>query len=97
MRLEKKINPKDLIFHLNSLDLDDGMRIDGIKKKIFVNKTDVDEFVLQIKEDNGNEVITYRRTASSVLRLVNATFKGRFSVSTVLIVLGKNRIFNNGI
>ena len=44
MRLEKKINPKDLIFHLNSLDLDDGMRIDGIKKKIFVNKTDVDEF-----------------------------------------------------
>ena len=82
MRLEKKINPKDLIFHLNSLDLDDGMRIDGIKKKIFVNKTDVDEFVLQIKEDNGNEVITYRRTASSVLRLVNTTFKGRFSVST---------------
>lgn len=82
MRLEKKINSKDLAFHLNSLDLDDGMRIDGIKKKIFVNKTDVDEFVLQIKEDNGNEVISYHRTASSVIRLVNATFKGKFSVST---------------
>ena len=96
MRLEKKINPKDLIFHLNSLDLDDGMRIDGIKKKIFVNKTDVDEFVLQIKEDNGKEVITYRRTASSVLRLVNATLKEGFQF-LLTIVLGKNRIFNNGI
>jgi hypothetical protein len=82
MRLEKKINPKDLIFYLNSLDLDDGMRIDGIKKKIFVNKTDADEFVLQIKEDNGKEVISYHRTASSVVRLVNATFKGKLSVST---------------
>ena len=96
MRLEKKINPKDLIFHLNSLDLDDGMRIDGIKKKIFVNKTDVDEFVLQIKEDNGNEVITYRRTASSVLRLVNATLKEGFQFLRT-DSFRQDRIFNNGI
>jgi hypothetical protein len=82
MRLEKKINPKDMIFHLNTLDLDDGIRIDGVKKKIFVNKTDVHEFVLQVKEDNRSEQISYHRSASGVMRLVNATLKGKFSVST---------------
>ena len=82
MRLEKKINPKDMIFHLNTLDLDDGIRIDSVKKKIFVNKTDVHEFVLQIKEDNGSEQISYHRSASGVMRLVNATLKGKFSIST---------------
>lgn len=82
MRLEKKINPKDMIFHLNTLDLDDGIRIDGVKKKIFVNKTDVHEFVLQIKDDNGREQISYHRSASGVMRLVNATLKEKFSVST---------------
>ena len=53
---------------------------------------------MQIKEDNGKEVISYHRTASSVVRLVNATFKGKLSVSVcILIALGKNMIFINGI
>jgi len=82
MNLEKKISPKDLEFHLNSLELDDGVKIEGIKKKIFVNKKDAEEFVLQIKEENGRESISYRRSASSVLRLVKATFKGKYTVST---------------
>jgi hypothetical protein len=37
---------------------------------------------MQIMEYNGNEVICYRKSTSSVIRLVNATFKEKFSVST---------------
>lgn len=82
MKLERKIDPKHLAFYLNSLDLDDGIRIDGLKTKMFVNKTAMGEFVLQIRRENGNEAISYRKSASSVLRLINSTFKEKFSIST---------------
>jgi hypothetical protein len=82
MKLEKKIDSKDLVSQLNSLDLDDGVRIVGKKKKMFINKAALGEFVMQIKEFNGNEIICYRKSTSSVIRLVNATFKEKFSVST---------------
>ena len=82
MKLEKKIDSKDLVSQLNSLDLDDGVRIVGKKKKMFINKAALNEFVMQIKEYNGNEVIYYRRSPYSVIRLVNATFNEKFSVST---------------
>lgn len=82
MKLEKKIDSKDLVSQLNSLDLDDGVRIVGKKKKMFINKAALGEFVMQIKEFNGNEIIYYRKSTSSVIRLVNATFKEKFSIST---------------
>ena len=82
MRLEKKLNIKDLEGHLDSLDLDDGVRIDGSKKKMFINKTNSDEFVLQIKVENGNEDIYYYRSASKVMRMVSTVFDGKFSIST---------------
>ncbi len=81
MRLERKLNLKDLESHLNSLDLDDGVRIDGTKKKMFINKTNA-EFVLQIKVENGSEDIYYYRSTSRVMRLVNSTFDGKYSIST---------------
>lgn len=81
MKLEKKIDSKDLVSQLNSLDLDDGVRIVGKKKKMFINKAALGEFVMQI-EFNGNEIICYRKSTSSVIRLVNATFKEKFSIST---------------
>lgn len=81
MRLEKKLNIKDLESHLDSLDLDGGVRIYGSKKKMFINKTNADEFVLQIKVENGIEEIYYYRSASMVMRMVNTTFNGKFSIS----------------
>lgn len=81
MRLEKKLNIKDLESHLDSLDLDDGVRIDDSKKKMFINKTNADEFILQIKMQNGSENIYYYRSASKVMRMVNTTFNGKFSIS----------------
>ena len=50
MKLEKKIDSKDLVSQLNSLDLDDGVRIVGKKKKMFINKAALNEFVMQIKD-----------------------------------------------
>jgi len=82
LRLERKLKPKDLESHLNSLDLDDGVRIDGTKKKMFINKTNGNEFVLQIKVENESEDIYYYRSTSRVMRLVNSTFNGKYSVST---------------
>jgi len=81
LRLEKKLNIKDLESHLDSLDLDDGVRIDDSKKKMFINKTNADEFILQIKMQNGSENIYYYRSASNVMRMVNTTFNGKFSIS----------------
>jgi hypothetical protein len=81
LRLEKKLNIKDLESHLDSLDLDDGVRIDDSKKKMFINKTNADEFILQIKMQNGSENIYYYRSASKVMRMVNTTFNGKFSIS----------------
>jgi hypothetical protein len=82
LRLGRKLNPKDLESHLNSLDLDDGVRIDGTKKKMFINKTNANEFVMQIKVENGSEDIYYYRSTSRVMRLVNSTFNGKYSIST---------------
>ncbi len=81
MRLEKNLNIKDLESHLDSLDLDDGVRIVDSKKKMFINKTNADEFVLQIKVENSSENIYYFRSASKVMRMVNTTFNGKFSIS----------------
>jgi hypothetical protein len=81
LRLEKKLNVKELESHLDSLDLDEGVRIDDSKKKMFINKTNADEFVLQIKVENGNEDIYYCESASKVMRMVNATFNGKYSIS----------------
>jgi len=81
LRLEKNLNIKDLESHLDSLDLDDGVRIVDSKKKMFINKTNADEFVLQIKVENGSENIYYYRSASKVMRMVNTTFNGKFSIS----------------
>jgi hypothetical protein len=65
-----KVNPGDLAKKLESLDIDEGIRIESGGKKLFVNRSPSGTFVIQ----SGNE-FHYLETATQVTRFIRSTFK----------------------
>jgi len=66
----KKIKIKDFVSHLKSLDLDEGIRIEGSRRKgkIFVNKNPSGAYVLQQVGIDGNRDLTKKNNNHHRLR-----------------------------
>lgn len=65
-----KVNPGDLAKKLESLDIDEGIRIESGKNKVFVNRSPSGTFVIQSADE-----FHYIGTAAQVTRFVRSTFK----------------------
>lgn len=69
-----KVKASELVEKLESLDIDEGVRIESGRRKMFVNKRASGIYVAQLGSD-----FCYLQTASQVTKLVGITF-GKFSV-----------------
>lgn len=83
----EQIEEKNFQKKLISLDLDEGIRIEGGSraKKIFINRNVCDNFVVQLV-DNGDTPtssshnIKYFYSAAEVYKFVKSTFDKNFSI-----------------
>jgi hypothetical protein len=69
-----KVKASELVEKLESLDIDEGVRIESGRRKMFVNRRPSGIYVAQLDSD-----FCYLQTASQVTKLVRITF-GKFSV-----------------
>jgi hypothetical protein len=78
-----QIKERDLPKRLASLDLDEGIRIEGQSQtpKIFINRNASGNFVVQFV-DNMNSLnnIKYLYSPAEVLKFVKSTFDKNFSI-----------------
>lgn len=83
----EQIEGKNFRKKLISLDLDEGIRIEGGSraKKIFINRNVCDNFVVQLVDNvdtptNSNHNIKYFYSAAEVYKFVKSTFDKNFSI-----------------
>ncbi len=81
----EQINEKDFSNKLISLDLDEGIRIEGGRRKIFINRNACDNFVVQLvgnmdASDDNNLDIKYFYSADDVFKFVKSTFDENFTI-----------------
>ena len=83
----EQIEETDFRKKLISLDLDEGIRIEGRSqaKKIFINRNACDNFVVQLVDNsdtptNSNHNIKYFYCPAEVLKFVKSTFDKSFSI-----------------
>jgi hypothetical protein len=71
---------------LKILDLDEGIRIEGVSnaKTIFINKNACDNYVVQVVDNNttsnSNHNIKYFYSAEEVYKFVKSTLDKNFSI-----------------
>lgn len=70
-----RIKESELVDRLATLDVDEGIRIEGAGRKMFVNKNASGVFVLQF----GNEFL-YLDSAKQVLSSMKSKFRGKYTV-----------------
>ncbi|MGC1929595.1 MAG: hypothetical protein WA667_11515 [Candidatus Nitrosopolaris sp.] len=82
-----QIKEKDFLKKLISLDLDEGIRIEGRSQtKIFINRNACDNFVVQFVDNtdtpnsSSNHNIKYFYSAAEVFKFVKSTFDKHFSI-----------------
>lgn len=79
-----QIKKRELLTKLISLDLDEGIRIEGPseEKQIFVNRNACDNYVVQLVTHTKDSInnIKYFYSASDVLKFVKNTFDKNFSI-----------------
>ncbi|MEO9295779.1 MAG: hypothetical protein ABI347_09295 [Nitrososphaera sp.] len=66
-----RVRALDLEQKLESLDIDEGIRIQSGRRKMFVNRRASGDFVVQL----GGDSFRYLSTAGQVAKLVSATFR----------------------
>ncbi|MGC2668607.1 MAG: hypothetical protein WA220_05430 [Candidatus Nitrosopolaris sp.] len=83
-----QIKERDLPKRLASLDLDEGIRIEGQSQttKIFINRNASGNFVVQFVDNmnslnNSTHNIKYLYSPAEVLKFVKSTFDKNFSIS----------------
>ena len=83
----EKIAETNLREKLKLLDLDEGIRIEGISqtKRIFINKNACENYVVQVVDNvetasDSNHNIKYFNSAAEVYKFVKSTFDRNFSI-----------------
>ena len=78
---------KNLREKLKLLDLDEGIRIEGVSqaRKIFINKNACENYVVQVVDNvdtasDTNRNIKYFNSATEVYKFVKSTFDRNFSI-----------------
>ena len=82
---------KQLAKKLLTLDIDEGIRIESsiqLKKRIFINKSASDVFVVQLvvnsnnsnSSDYNNNDVRYFDSAEEVIEFVNSHFQNRYTI-----------------
>lgn len=74
MPVGTRLKHGELVRMLSSLDVDEGVRIEGKGGKMFVNKSASGTFVVQVGQE-----FHYLDSAAQVVKLANKTF-GKYSV-----------------
>lgn len=75
MKRGKRITIAELASRLETLDVDEGMRIESAGKKMFVNRNASGIFVVQFGED-----FYYFDFSKQVFNAINSKFGGRYAV-----------------
>jgi hypothetical protein len=78
-----QIKERDLLKRLASLDLDEGIRIEGQSQtpKIFINRNASGNFVVQFVDSmNSLNNIKYLYSPAEVMKFVKSTFDKNFSI-----------------
>jgi hypothetical protein len=73
MPVGAKVRQSDLEKVLSSLDLDEGVRIESVGKKMFVNKSASGVFVVQVEDE-----FYYLDSALQVAKLVDKVFGKKY-------------------
>jgi hypothetical protein len=83
----EKIAETNLREKLKLLDLDEGIRIEGVSqtKRIFINKNACEYYVVQVVDNvdtasDSNHNIKYFNSAAEVYKYVKSTFDRNFSI-----------------
>jgi hypothetical protein len=81
----EQIDEKDFGNKLISLDLDEGIRIEGGRRNIFINRNACDNFVVQLvynmdTSDSTDLNIKYFFSADDVFKFVKSTFDENFTI-----------------
>ena len=88
---ENNRKSKQLAKKLLTLDIDEGIRIESsiqLKKRIFINKSASDVFVVQLvvnsnnnnSSDYNNNDVRYFDFAEEVIEFVNSHFQNRYTI-----------------
>jgi hypothetical protein len=84
-----KVNARDLLRKLSSLDIDEGLRIESSIQgiKVFINRTASGTFVLQLCHDKGdksnrnnNNNFVYFDSAEEIIKFIKSKFGRKFSI-----------------
>jgi hypothetical protein len=83
----EQLEEQNLREKLKILDLDEGIRIEGVSnaKTIFINKNACDNYVVQVVDNgdttsNSNHNIKYFYSAEEVYKFVKSTLDKNFSI-----------------